>query len=192
MTETEEKIVYPGDKVGTSEEWLSGEGTYEEQGNIYAAHFGKLKVDEENLEASVEAMNPIAKIKKGDVVYGNILMRKKSRAVVTIEKVEKASRDIKRDVEGEIHISEVSDDYTEELEDEFLVGDIVRAKVIQVEPSLELSTVGKKYGVVRGYCPECRKGMEYKRKKDKLYCPRCEKHASRKISKVYGKIKLKD
>lgn len=192
MAGTEEKIVYPGDKVGTSEEWLSGEGTYEEQGNIYAAHFGKLKIDEDNLEATVEAVNPIAEIKKGDVIYGTILMRKKSMAVVTIKKVERASRDIKRDVEGTIHISEVSDDYTDELEEEFLVDDIVRAKVIQVEPTLRLSTVGEKYGVVRGYCPECRKSMKYKRKRDKLYCPRCEKHTSRKISKVYGKIKLKD
>jgi len=192
MTETEEKIVYPGEKVGTSEEWVSGEGTYEEQGGIYSAHFGKLKIDEENLEAKVEAMNPIVEIKKGDTVYGTVLMRKKSMAVVTIEKVERASRDIKRDIEGTIHISEVSDDYTDELEDEFLVGDIVRAKVIQMEPTLRLSTVGEKYGVVRGYCPRCRKGMEYKRKKHRLYCPRCDRYASRKISKVYGKIKLKD
>lgn len=192
MAETEKNIVYPGDKVGTSEEWLSGKGTYEEQGNIYAAHFGELKIDEENLEATVEAVNPVVEIKKGDVVYGNVLMRKKSMAVVVIEKVERASRGIERDVEGTIHISEVSDDYTDELEDEFLVDDIVRAKIIQVEPTIRLSTVGEKYGVVKGYCPECRKDMEYKRKRDKLYCPRCEKHSNRKISKAYGKIKLKE
>lgn len=190
MSEAEKEIVYPGDKVGTSEEWLAGEGTYQEKGNIYAAQFGKLELDEEDLEAKVEAINPVVEVEKDDIIYGTILMRKKSMAVVTIDKVEGGSRDVKQDVEGTIHISEISDDYTEELENEYLVGDIIRGKVIQVEPTIRLSTVGKKYGIVRGCCQECRKPMEFKRKKGKLYCPDCEIYADRKISSVYGKIKL--
>lgn len=191
MSKDEEKLVVPGDRVGTSEEWLSGEGTFEDDGDIYASQFGLLKFDEDSLEAKVKAVNPIVKVEKGDVIYGSVFMRKDSMAVIMIDKVENESREVKEDVEGTLHISEVSDDYTEKLKDEFLVGDIVRAKVIQVEPTIKLSTTGKTFGVVRGYCPECRKPMKFKRKKNKLYCENCEIQSDRNISNVYGNIKLK-
>ncbi len=191
MSKNEEKLVVPGDKVGTSEEWLSGEGTFEDNGDIYASQFGLLKFDEDSLEAKVKAVNPIVKVEKGDVIYGSVFMRKGSMAVIMIEKVENVSREVKEDVEGTLHISEVSDDYTEKMKDEFLVGDIVRAKVIQVEPTIKLSTTGKTFGVVRGYCPECRKSMKFERKKNKLYCENCEIRSDRNISSVYGNIKLK-
>ncbi len=192
MEETDGKIVFPGDEVGMSEEWLSGEGTYEDEGKIYAAHFGRLKYDEEDLEAKVEAINSIVEINEGDIVYGVVEARKDSMLVLSIEIVEGVSRDVKEDMEGSIHISKVSDDYTEELKDEYLVGDIIRAKVVQEEPTIRLSTVGDKFGVVKGYCSECRKDMEYDEEKNKLYCPRCDLYQRRNISKAYGKIKLKN
>ncbi len=189
MVEDEEKIVFPGDEVGMAEEWLSGEGTYEDKGRIYSAHFGIVKYDEDDLEAKVEAINSIVEVKEGDIVYGTVTARKNSMVVVSIEMVEGSSRGVKEDIEASIHISKVSDDYTEELEDKYLVGDIVRAKVVQAEPTIRLSTIGKEYGIVKGYCSECRKDMEFK--KNKLYCPRCDIYENRKISQVYDKIKLK-
>ncbi len=191
MSDKVEKLVVPGEEVGTSEEWLSGEGTFEEEGNIYAAQFGKLIFDEDTLEARVEPMNPIVEVKEGDIIYGYVFMRKKAMIVIMIEKIEGVSRGVKEDVEGTLHISEVSDDYTDDLKDEFLVGDIVRAKVTQVEPTIKLSTTGKTFGVVRGYCPQCRKAMKFERKHDRLHCENCEIHSERKISSAYGMIKLK-
>ncbi len=191
MSGNEEKLVFPGDKVGTSEEWMAGEGTFEDKGNIYAAQFGRLIFDEDSLEAKVDAVNPIVEVKEGDVIYGSVFMRKEAMVVIMIEKIEGVSRDVKEDVEGTLHISEVSEDYTDSLEDEFLVGDIVRAKVTETEPAIKLSTAGKTFGVVRGYCPECRKAMKFERKRDKLYCENCELRSDRKISRVYSKIKLK-
>jgi len=189
MAENKEKLVFPGDEVGMAEEWLSGEGTYEDEGKILSAHFGIVKYDEDDLEAKVEAINSIVEVKEGDIVYGVVEARKNSMVVISIDMVEGSSREIKEDIEASIHISKVSDDYTDELEDEYLVGDIVRAKVIQAEPTFRLSTIGSEYGIVKGYCSQCRKDMKYK--KNKLYCPRCDKYENRKISQVYGKIKLK-
>ncbi|MEF8873050.1 MAG: exosome complex RNA-binding protein Csl4 [Candidatus Thermoplasmatota archaeon] len=191
MAGNEEELVFPGDKVGTSEEWMAGKGTFEDEGNIYAAQFGKLIFDEDSLEAKVDAVNPIVEVQEGDVIYGSVFMRKEAMVVIMIEKIEGVSRDVKEDVEGTLHISEVSEDYTEELEEEFLVGDIVRAKVTETEPAIKLSTAGKKFGVVRGYCPDCRKAMKFERKNDKLYCENCDIQSDRNISRVYGKIKLK-
>lgn len=189
MSENEEKLVFPGDEVGMAEEWLSGEGTYEDEGKIYASYLGIIKYDEKELEARVEAVNPVVEVDEGDIVYGVVEARKNQMVVLSIDMVEGSSRGVKEDVEASIHISKVSDDYTEELEEEYLVGDIVRAKVVQAEPTIRLSTIGKGYGIVKGYCSQCRKDMEYKN--GKLYCPRCDIYENRKISEAYGKIKLK-
>ncbi len=190
MVENEERLVFPGDEVGMAEEWLSGEGTYEDEGKIHAAHFGIVKYDENNLEAKVEAINPIVEVEEGDIVYGVVKSRKNSMVVISIDMVEGSSRGVKEDMEASIHISKVSDDYTEELKNEYLVGDIVRAKIVQSEPTIRLSTIGSGFGIVKGYCSQCRKDMEYT--KNKLYCPRCDIYENRKISQAYGKIKLKE
>nr|AGF92965.1 exosome complex RNA-binding protein Csl4 [uncultured organism] len=192
MEELDKEVVYPGDELGTSEEWLPGEGTYEEDGIVYSALFGKLKYDEENLEAKVEAINPITELKEGVVVYGKVTNRKESLVSLNIEVLEGKSRDIARDIEGSIHISRVSDDYTEDMESQYLVGDIVRAKVVRIEPSIRLTTVGKSLGVVRAYCGECKSELVTKKGKSQLYCPVCERHVPRKLSSYYGKIKLKE
>lgn len=189
MSEDNEKLVVPGDEVGMAEEWLSGKGTYEDDGKIHAAHLGIVKYDEEELEARVESINPIVEVQEGDIVYGVVEARKNSMVVLSIDMVEGYSRGVKEDIEASLHISKVSDDYTEELENEYLVGDIVRAKVVQAEPTIRLSTIGKGFGIVKAYCSSCRKDMEYKN--GKLYCPRCDIYERRKVSQAYGKIKLK-
>lgn len=190
MEEIEDRFVFPGDKIGTHEEWMPGEGTYEEDGFIYAKVFGEVEYDEDELEARVSALNPITLVEVGDVVYGTIQDRRESIATMDIELVEGESRSIRVELEGTIHISKVSDDYTENLEDEFLKGDIVRAKVIQIDPSIQLRTNGSKFGVVQGNCFNCRRGMQ--REGNRLYCSACDRREKRKISDLYGKIKLKN
>ena len=189
MEEKEDKFVVPGDRIGTSEEWLPGKNAHEDEGYIYASVFGKVVYDEENLVANVEPTNPISEIEKGEIVYGVIRNNSGSIASLNLELVEGESRGISRDIEGSLHISKISDEYVESVEDSYKKGDIVRAKVIQKEPSIQLSTTGKTLGVVRGYCTNCRRPME--KKDSKLYCPICERKENRKISSVYGKIKLK-
>ena len=189
MEESEKKIVHPGEEIGTSEEWLPGKGTFEEEGKIYSCYFGELEYDEENIEARVNPFNPVLELEEGAVIYGSVSRRKNSLVNIDIDLVEGESRDILRDIEGSIHISKVSKDYTDDLEQEYLVGDIVRAKVVQVEPTIRLSTEGKNFGVVKGYCSNCRKAME--KKGNKLYCSYCDRTEDRKVSNVYGKIKLK-
>ncbi len=189
MAETKEKIVMPGDRVGTHEEWMPGEGTYEENGIIYSKTFGRVEYDEDELVAHVRSINPVTDLKEGDIVYGEIRDRRKSIAIMNIELVEGHSRGVRMDIEGTIHISKISDDYTEKVKDKYLKGDIVRAKIIQMEPSIQLTTIGSDLGVVRGYCFNCRRAME--RTQDTLYCPYCDRRETRKLSTLYGKIKMK-
>lgn len=184
------ELVAPGDKLGALEECMPGEGTYEREGFVYAKLFGRVKYDEDKLEAIVEAVNPVATVKEGDVVYGTIMDRRGTMATMDISLIEGNSRGVRTSKEGTIHISKISDDYTDKVEGQFLKGDIVRAKVLQVEPSIQLSTMGKTFGVVRGYCFNCRRAMG--RQGSSLYCEHCERRETRKLSSIYGKIKAKE
>ncbi len=189
MEESKERLVMPGEEVGTHEEWMPGEGTYEANGIIYAKTFGRLEYDEEKLEATVKAFNPVTEVKEGDIIYGTIRERRKAIATADIALVEGSSRGIAMDMEATLHISKISDDYTENIEDKYLKGDVIRAKVTQTTPSIQITTMDKDLGVVRGYCFKCRRGME--RTGDTLFCGYCDRRESRKISNLYGRITLK-
>ncbi len=184
------ELVTPGDKLGAHEEWMPGDGTYERNGFVFAKVFGRVRFDEDKLEAVVDAVNPVSTVKEGDVIYGTITDRRGALATMDITLIEGKSRTVRTYKEGTIHISKISNDYTENIEDMYLKGDIVRAKIIQVEPSIQLTTMGKSFGVVRGYCFNCRRGMGLQG--NTLYCEWCERRERRKLSTLYGKIKLKD
>lgn len=190
MEEIDEEFVTPGEELGTSEEWLPGKGAHEEAGMICASVFGKVEYDEENLEANVVPVNPISEIEEGKIIYGRISRNQGSIASLDIGMIEGESRGIARDIEASLHVSKISDDYVDSVEAVLKKGDIIRAKVIQSEPSIQVKTTGKNLGVVKAYCTKCRKPM--KKKDSKLYCSYCERYESRKTAKVYGKIKLKD
>ncbi|MFO8110055.1 MAG: exosome complex RNA-binding protein Csl4 [Thermoplasmata archaeon] len=189
MKKSKDELVIPGDEVGTHEEWMPGKGTYEEKGIIYAKSFGRVEYDEDKLEARVKPFNPVTEVKEGDIIYGTIRDRRKSITTLDIAMVEGSTRGIAMDMEGTLHISKISDDYTENIKDKYLKGDVVRAKVTQTSPSIQLTTMGSDLGVVRGYCYNCRRGME--RTGDTLYCPHCDRRETRKLSKLYGRITLK-
>mgnify|MGYP001571369251 CR=1 FL=1 len=53
----ERKIVLPGDVIAATEEYEAGEGTYESEGQIYAAMPGILDLDGENFVARVQPFN---------------------------------------------------------------------------------------------------------------------------------------
>ena len=68
----ENKLVLPGDAIAASEEYEAGEGTYEKNGEIFAATPGLLDLDSQNFVARVRPFNPLAELKVGDIVYGSI------------------------------------------------------------------------------------------------------------------------
>ncbi len=190
MEKTKDNLVAPGDKLGASEEWLPGKGTYEEEGYVYSSVFGKVEYDEDNLEAKVIPVNPVSEVKKGDTIYGKIRNNRGSIASMSVNLIEGEPRGISTDLEGSLHISKISEDYVESVDSAFKKGDVVRAEIIQVEPSIQLNSQSKDLGVVKAFCVNCRKDLQLKR--GKLYCENCDHYENRKISSAYGKIKLKD
>jgi len=183
------KIVLPGEKIGAAEEYLPGYGTKEESGMIYATMVGEVLTDPKNMIISVIPANPIGELKVGDLVYGVITDLMRDFVIVQVI-VNGDFESIAGGVQtGTIHISKISKVYVDKSDEEFKVGDIVRAKVIKVKPSLQLTTNEDDLGVIKAYCGRCKKALI--RENDLLVCTRCKRKEKRKIAKDYGMVEFK-
>jgi exosome complex component CSL4 len=184
----EAKMVLPGDEIAVAEEFEPGEGTYERNGLVFAATPGVLILDPENRVARVRAFNPPAELKVGDIVYGVVDDIRGMMATATVTAIHGRPRQISGESEGTIHISNVSEEYTEDIHDMYRLGDIIRAKVIQVKPSVQLTTAERNLGVVKALCSVCRGPLEVRGRE--LYCPRDERTERRKLAADYADLKL--
>ena len=69
MGENEEKIVMPGDKLGIIEQYVPGEGTYDDDGEIKSSVLGNVKINQKKRIISVDSkFGKPALLKKGDIV----------------------------------------------------------------------------------------------------------------------------
>ncbi len=181
----EGSIVLPGEKVATTEELIAGKGTYEEDGIIRASIIGIFRVDRRNMKAYVEPTTsaPLL-LHEGDTAICEVRQIGEAMAIVRILHVAGKNRQIAGEKDGAIHISNVSEEFVEDLRKKFRIGDIIRARVIRVEPAVQLSTKGKEFGVIKAFCTNCRNALI--RKKHSLECPVCGRKEERKITEDYG------
>lgn len=183
---SKEKIVMPGDELATSEEYIAGEGTYEKNGKIFSAVIGKKAFDEGEKIAKVAVTNPPAKLKPGDIVLGEVINISQSIVIISLAQVENRSRALAGDREGALHISKVTKGFVEDIRKEYRLGDIVRARVLQASPSVQLGTDSEELGVLKARCLKCRAILS--KKGDALYCSRCERNEHRKLAKDYAEF----
>jgi exosome complex component CSL4 len=87
-----------------------------------------------------------------------------------------------------LRISEVSPSYVKDVSDVYAFGDIIRAKVTQVHPSLQLITKDRELGVIRALCEKCRQPLI--KKENYLECKNCGNKERRKIADDYGEYDL--
>jgi len=182
-------IVFPGDKLSTSEELLAGDGTYDDEGIIRAARLGEYNVDTKAHAATVKPVTstPVL-LSKNDTVLAEVRSVRSSMVIADVIHVIGKKRAISGDTNGTLHISEISTSYVKDPESVFSLGDIFRAKIIQVVPSVQLTTKGPNLGVIKGFCTECRNALE---KKDNiLECPVCNHREKRKMANDYGSFDI--
>ncbi|HIJ00557.1 MAG: exosome complex component [Candidatus Methanomethylophilaceae archaeon] len=182
MTKT--RIVLPGDEVAVEEEYLASEGTYNQNGIIFASQYGKLILNQEEMTAEVMPYNPPNVLRKGDTVYAIISDIKPTMATCDVIAKEGVMRSVTGDTYGTIHVSKISPGYTEDISKELRKGDIIRGKVVQTKPSLQIVTVDPHLGVVLARCSKCHKYLI--RKGNSLWCEDCERKETRKIADDYG------
>ena len=175
--------VLPGDEVAIAEEYLSGEGTYEMDGKIYASAVGELDLDPREKLVKVILDNPPVVLSEGDTVIGEVTDAKPAMAIVSIMVQEGNERSVSSETLASIHVSKLSSSYVEDAGDVMRPGDIIRATVIQVEPSVQLSTAGPHFGVIRALCGRCRNPLE--KRGHSLYCERDDITENRKLADDY-------
>jgi exosome complex component CSL4 len=181
----EKKVVLPGDKLSTSEELHVGDGTYEENGDIKSSRIGIYEIDEKNRVAKVKPLTSIpVMVKNGDNILAEATSVRSMMVIANVFHVVGKKRSISGDRNGTLHVSEVTNGYVKDPSEGYGVGDIFRAKVIQINPSLQLSTKGREYGVIKSLCSKCRNPLSLKN--NDLECNQCGYREKRKLASDYG------
>lgn len=183
------KIVIPGEEIATSEEFLAGEGTYEQKGTIFSSFLGTLSLDPKEMVATVEPINPLVELKVGDIVLAHVQDLRSSMVILDVVRVEGKPRNVAGETLASIHVSKISSGYTSDVRNEFRIGDIIRAEVVQAKPSVQLSTEKSSLGVLIALCTKCRTPL-LKRDRN-LYCKNCRRTEVRRTSPDYGEYRIK-
>jgi exosome complex component CSL4 len=186
MTMKEKRPVLPGEEVAEVEEFLPAEGTYEEDGKVFAALMGELELDHDERTAAVRPYNPMAELNPGEAVFCVVTDVRNCMAICEVVAVEGKERAVTGDTNGTIHISKLASDYTQDVGREMRPSDIIRAKVLQAKPSVQLTTASDHFGVIKALCRRCRAPMV--RVERGLYCNNCERNETRKIADDYGDV----
>jgi exosome complex component CSL4 len=179
--------VLPGERLGVIEEFLPGQGTFQDQDDVvYASVTGIVHIDMKERKISVEPTTRIPVYpKRNDVVLGVIQHVTKKSAIVNIFQINDDPCPIS--FSGYLFIKNSAGGYIEQMRDIYAPGDLIMARVQQQTDGLaRLSTVGSRYGVFQASCSRC--GGPLHKQGRRLECLECGNFEERKLSQQYGKV----
>lgn len=179
-------FVVPGDFLATAEEFVPGDGAYEENGNVYSSCTGVVLLDVRTKKVSVFPKTPTPPVlKRGDIVIGRVEQVREQSANVWIGVLRgREDRQLPLPDLGSIHVSQVRREYVKDLGNQFKPGDIVRTQVINARRRpIQLSTIDDGLGVIVAACSKCRSPLD--KEDSKLKCPNCGRVEVRKIAGDY-------
>ncbi|MCS7385698.1 MAG: exosome complex RNA-binding protein Csl4 [archaeon GB-1867-005] len=184
------KFVLPGEFLAVIEEFIPGDGTYEENGNIYSARAGMVRFDLAERVISVAPYKgcflPLPR--EGDVALGVVYDVKDEIAIVRMYHLEGKGK-LSSYLTGFLHISQLSiRKKFRSMFDAVRLGDWVRVKVLNSWTPYQLSMRGSKLGVLLAKCTRCLSPLI--RRRDRLFCQNCRAYESRKIAADYGGLIL--
>jgi exosome complex component CSL4 len=180
----ERKQVFPGDQIAVIEEFNFGTGSYEYNGRIISSEIGNTKYDMEKRlikvdKSTQELMLPEERM----IVFAEVGSVAKRDARIEIFRLEE--NNIHPSYSGVIHISDISREYTKNIDMALRNGDIIKAKLVNTKNNLnQCSMAEPELGVVYAYCSKC--GGLLEKDRGKLICPDCGKVERRKIAISYG------
>ena len=101
-------FVLPGDMVGSTEEFVSGDCTYSRGGKIFSSTAGLVRIDSKTRSASViPKSNAPVRLSQGDIVVGEVIDLKDSLVIVSLAFKKGHENRPLSDEEATIHISNV-------------------------------------------------------------------------------------
>ena len=179
-THEDKQYVFPGERLGVIEEFITGSGTYVEDGNIYSSSLGYLARDKINKEIGIHPLtkSPILP-QENDVVIGHIQYIHDKTLTIKITQIN--NHPVSSSFNGVMHISNATRSYTKTMFDIFNVGDLIRARVLSVmNNENHLTTEERSFGVIESYCSHC--GSTLQMVKRRLRCPVCKVSERRKVA----------
>jgi len=172
----------PGDKLAVIEECRPGLGTYEESGAIYSKYVGKSFLDPVKKIVMVKEIKTTLIPREESTVIGNVKSAQDRIAIISMFKID--DKLVSNTFTGILHISRSSPRYERVMYEVCKVGDIVKARVVNVKSRIpELTTVGEELGVIIAYCSKC--GGLLVKGSNRLQCEVCGNRETRKTSSQY-------
>jgi len=158
-----EEIVYPGSFLAYEEEFIAGKNTFEdEEGKVYADSIGLKNLDSATHEASVDKIaRKTDLIDRESIVLAVVFSVKKKAVLINLVSAEKnGEQRVIHNRNASLAIFNISDGYVNSAEDMYRVGDIVRARILEVTPyGIELETKAPDLGVIKAYGIKSRKPL---------------------------------
>ncbi|MBN2156601.1 MAG: exosome complex RNA-binding protein Csl4 [Candidatus Lokiarchaeota archaeon] len=185
MTEVKEgHFVMIGDFIAGAEEYVYEDPSriHEIDGKLYASISGKIHIDPVKRTINVENDKIESReVKPGDLVVGQVEFMRRYTVGLRIYIIN--DRHIfDGSLYGNIHISNISKQYTEKVEEAYKKTDIVRARVVeQWNDEFELTTDAPDLGVISCSCNICGTTMKRTGRRN-VECPFCGNKGLRKLS----------
>lgn len=177
-------IVTPGEEIGKTEEYLSGENTYVDDGGIHSEITGEVRSEGRKIEVTPSVNTPPVP-RLNDLVVGRVFSTRNALALIRLKYLVGNERREMPDQEvAALHISNVSNDYVDDLSDAVREGDVVKGKITNPQSGdMEITTAEPGLGVISARCD--RDNARLRREGDQLVCPECGSTEDRKISEDY-------
>ena len=102
---TDSNLVFPGDEVAVEEEYLASDGTFAENGVIYASQIGVLELDDDNCIARVISPNPPNILANGDIVNAVVADIRNTMATADVVGKDGVDRTLGGETYATIHVS---------------------------------------------------------------------------------------
>jgi len=177
----EKKLVLPGSHLGSCEEFESGENTFTDNDETYSSTFGEVEVNEGAISVKREGKSISApKIDSKLICYVTRADPNKARLTCMLEdEVEGKCR--ASSIDAVLPVPNVSRGHVESIRDAVKVGDIIKVRIYKIKEGgeIEVSVIGKDFGVLKAFCSKCRSSMHLK---DHIFiCNKCGWKERRKI-----------
>ena len=192
MTATIGDQVTPGETVEISSGEKIGNGIHMSERGPVAVLSGNL-VSNSGVISVDSTVPPINSPKMGDVIIGEVNRLNEKTAelrVMHIETNESGHRDVPAlKLFADVFVSEIVDRFIPSAGDAMRKRDIVRAKIINVDPMLKASTKGDSdMGVIYAACPPCGEPLVPSETTPdfNVECPRCDYRGFRALSNGFG------
>lgn len=190
-----QQLIFPGDIIGTEEEFAPSDGAFAEEGNLRSSQVGVTTGSGGRI--GVAGIKNVRQFRPGMAVLGIATDSMHNIAFVRIDSLRSGTQSFVALKDGKLmspkpdamqkHRPREMDGERKPKAKALSVGDVVAALIIgEGRDSYTLSINMPDFGVVAADCNLCSSPMQYDREAGALKCGSCEVSEHRKISNLYG------